>query len=202
MHARILFFLSFFIRVYSARVCSTALLCVLALTKYIVPSGIATLEETVADLNAASIKPCDYCADYEYKVVVMQEEVRKAQQQVRDTEAKVAIAVADVEKRVDEATLRNSRHLMRSMDDLERKMALKANQQLMAQDEQNKANTAVIREALDKQVGLSTPFLFDVLCWLECIAVSSTQTAILPAHAVRPVCASLWMLYVAFIPMI
>jgi hypothetical protein len=117
------------------------------------PPGIATLEDTVADLNAAALKPCDYCADYEYKVVVMQEEVRQAHQEVRDTEAKVAVAVADVEKRIDEATLRNSRHLMRSMDDLERKMALKASRQLKAQDEQNAANTAVIKEALDKQVG-------------------------------------------------
>jgi len=122
------------------------------------PPGIATLEDTVADLNAAALKPCDYCADYEYKVVVMQEEVRQAHQEVRDTEAKVAVAVGDVEKRIDEATLRNSRHLMRSMDDLERKMALKASRQLKAQDEQNAANTAVIKEALDKQVGCPSFF--------------------------------------------
>ena len=147
----------------------------------------------MTDLNAASVKPCDYCADYEYKVVVMQEEVRKAQQQVRDTEAKVAIAVADVEKRVDEATLRNSRHLMRSMDDLERKMALKAKQQLMAQDEQNKANTAVIREALDKQVGLALPFLFDVLCWgLPCTTASSAKTAIMIPNMQYDLLASLY----------
>lgn len=91
---------------------------------------IRTLEETVADLNAAALKPCDYCADYEYKVVTMQEEVRLAAQKVEETEAQVAQAIADVQVRVDEATLRNSRHLKLSMDDLETRMAEKAHNQV------------------------------------------------------------------------
>jgi ABC-type uncharacterized transport system permease subunit len=91
---------------------------------------IGTLEETVSDLNAAALKPCDYCADYEYKVVTMQEEVRVAEQTVRETELQVNKAIEDVQHRVDEATLRNSRHLKLSMDDLETRMAEKSHAQV------------------------------------------------------------------------
>eukprot|EP00041_Stephanoeca_diplocostata_P024850 m.639545 g.639545 ORF g.639545 m.639545 type:complete len:670 (-) comp22616_c0_seq8:1683-3692(-) len=112
---------------------------------------IETLNETVAELNRQVLQPCAYCADYEYKVVRMQEQVQATNNDMERTQAAVDEAIADVQQRVDVVTLTGAAHLKRSLDHLEQKLLAERHTALVVVDEQSKANVRVIHEALALQ---------------------------------------------------
>ena len=120
---------------------------------------IETLQATVGELNESVLQPCEYCADYEYKVVSMQEQVKQAATDVREVEKECDVAVSLVQTKVDVQAKQHAGHVAASLNQQEARLKAQFESQYQSLDLQSAANVAVILEALNTMESSSAALL-------------------------------------------